>query len=324
MTFAIYNHGRATAHQGEIMTKTIYAAPLEGLTGFVWRKAHAQVFGGVDKYYTPFIAPKQNKELPSRELRDITQGEEHLVPQILTSSAELMIGTSKLLHNMGYEEVNLNLGCPSGTVVAKGKGSGALRDLTKLDEFLYEVYENLPEINVSIKTRIGVNSVDEWPGILEVFEKYPISELTVHPRLKVELYKGRADRELFKALQKDTKLMLAYNGDVRTPDDEAFDYGCPVMIGRGLIANPALARMARGGAKASREELREYHDIQIEGYRTYMSGDTPLLHRMKEFWHHFEGLYDVTDQQMKKLYKAKKYHEYEAVANAVMDRAELR
>lgn len=306
------------------MTHSIYAAPLEGLTGFVWRKAHREVFGGVDKYYTPFIAPKQNKELPSRELRDITQDEENLVPQIITSNAELFVGTARLLGQMGYEEVNLNLGCPSGTVVAKGKGAGALRDLVKLDTFLYEIYSSLPDMKISIKTRIGLKDKSEWPAILGIYEKYPISELTVHPRLKDELYKGKADRDLFKALLSETDLLLAYNGDIVSPDDEAFDYDCPVMIGRGLIADPALARMARGGAKATREELRKFHDIQIEGYRTYMSGDTPLLHRMKEFWHHYEGLFEVTDSQLKKLYKAKKYHEYAGAAESILAHCELK
>lgn len=334
----------------------IYAAPLEGLTGFVWRKAHNEIFGGVDKYYTPFISPSSNYEFQTKELRDLTQNESNLVPQIIANKSEMFIWAAEAMRDMGYDELNFNLGCPSGTVVSKAKGSGALRDLSQLDRMLDEIYTALPDMKISLKTRIGINSPDEWPAIQEVFERYPVHELIVHPRIRKEMYKGKADRAMFEQLlgireagdtqpaaeaaqpstaaaataqpstaaQPDTPVIhkthlpLVYNGDVTKADDPAFFYPCPVMLGRGLIADPALARTVKGGEPATREELIRFHDLQLEGYKSYMSGDLPVLHRMKEFWTYFASNFDASDAQMKKLYKAKKLSEYEHYAASIM------
>lgn len=296
----------------------IYAAPLEGITGYVWRIAHNRIFGGIDKYYTPFISPSSNYEFQTKELRDVNKGEKNLVPQIIANNAEMFLWAARELGEMGYEEVNFNLGCPSGTVVSKGKGSGALRDLEKLDRMLDEIYTALPDMKVSIKTRIGINSPDEWPAILSVYERYPVYELTIHPRVKSQQYKGLASRSVFTETLANTNLQLVYNGDVTEKDDEAFAYGCPVMVGRGVIANPSFGREVRGGEPASKEELIRFHNELLEGYKEYMSGDMPLLHRMKELWHYYSAMFDVTDAQMKKIYKAKKLTEYMNAVNSFM------
>lgn len=297
----------------------LYAAPLEGLTSFSWRKAHKEVFGGADKYFAPFFSPTHNYELNTKEYRDLTQNESDLVPQILVSKVELAVWSFGILREMGYNEVNINFGCPSGTVVAKGKGSGALREPDKLDELLDGIFSGAGDMKLSVKTRVGTHDSDNWGRILEIYEKYPITELIVHPRVQKQFYKGDADRELFKESMKSCSIPIVYNGDVNTPDDEAFSYGCDVMCGRGLIARPSLLREARGGRAATNEELRRFHDMVLESYSTYMPGDTALLHRMKEFWHYFNANYDVEDRLLKKLLKSKHLPEYRAAAHDIMN-----
>ncbi|MBQ0004592.1 MAG: tRNA-dihydrouridine synthase family protein [Clostridiales bacterium] len=303
----------------------LYAAPLEGLTGFVWRIAHRQVFGGADRYFTPFISPNANCSFQTREKRDITQNEENLIPQIITNNEEYFIWAAREFAELGYDEVNFNLGCPSGTVVSKGKGSGALRDLDKLDRMLDGIFEALPDMKISLKTRIGIESSNEWPAILQVYKRYPVSDLIIHPRTRRQMYKGEADRELFlDVLGSCPELPLVYNGDVWSSDDEAFEYGCGVMTGRGLLQHPSMLREVRGGEAASREELSIFHDLLIDGYRTYMPGELPLIKRMKEFWFYFSNSFEVSDKEIKRLYKSKNYAEYASAAEAIIRGCDLK
>lgn len=302
----------------------LYAAPLEGITGFVWRNAHRTVFGGVDKYYTPFISPNSNLCFQTKELRDISQGEKDLVPQLITKNGEHFIWAARELHAMGYDEVNFNLGCPSGTVVAKHKGSGLLRHPDVLDALLDEIFSALPDMKISIKTRIGMTDKYEWPAILAVYNRYPIYELTVHPRLQAQHYNGTADREVFLETLKASSLSLVYNGDVYAPNDDAFQYGCGVMVGRGLTQDSALFRRVRGGKAASRDELTQFHDMVLEGYSKYISGDVSLMHRMWEFWHFFVCAFYDTDDAIKRMRKAKNIVAYRSAADEILRNHELR
>lgn len=302
----------------------LYAAPMEGLTGYVWRRAHRLVFGGADRYFSPFIVANGSERLQTKELRDVTQGETDLVPQILTNRGDYFISTAKKLQSIGYQEVNYNLGCPSGTVVSKHKGSGMLEDLKTLDMVLDEIFSALPDLRISIKTRIGLVDEEEWPALLRVYEQYPIYELIVHPRLQRQMYTGRANREIFKKTQEFTALPLIYNGDIETSADEALSFACGVMVGRGLIAHPALLRELRGGDGAAREELVRFHELLLEGYGEYMSGDVPILHRMKEFWYYFADSFEGTERAMKSLRKAKTMSEYKAETQNIFHSCPLR
>lgn len=305
----------------------LYAAPMEGLTGFAWRKAHSQVFGnesnvfgGADKYFTPFVVANQTHKFKTKELRDLTQDEEKLVPQVLTDKAEHFIWAAGELKAMGYNEINLNLGCPSSTVVTRGKGSGALRDLSKLDEMLDQIFSSVScsDMEVSIKTRAGFADKSEWPEILAIYNRYPISELIVHPRLREDYYNGLADRELFAEALSSSPLKLVYNGDVYVPDDKAFTLDFDVMAGRGLLTNPALFRQVRGGAAASSDELRNYHDLLVEYYSQYMDGAGPVIHHMKSLWIYFSELFEYEEKTMKKLRKAKNLADYSAAAREIL------
>lgn len=171
------------------------AAPMEGLTGAVYRKLHHRFFGGADAYYIPFVTPTVEPKFTDRQLRELAPEVNSglpVVPQLLSNRSEDFIWAAKALGEMGYSEVNLNLGCPAGTVVGKGKGSGFLKDLYGLEKFLDEVFSADIPVPISIKTRLGWSDTAEFEDILKLYRKYPLSELIVHMRLKTDQYKGEA------------------------------------------------------------------------------------------------------------------------------------
>lgn len=301
------------------------AAPMEGLTDRVWRQAHQHYFGGADRYYAPFISPPENRVPIKKKMAELAPQVNPgapVIPQLLAKDGSLaawMIGL--LRREMGYTEVNLNLGCPSGTVTAKGKGSGMLRDLEALDRFLYTVFDEAGG-PISVKTRIGVTDPEEFGPILEVYNRYPLAELIIHPRVMRQLYRGQADRAAFAAALPACKAPVCYNGDITTPQDLiALEAAWPnlagLMAGRGLIANPALFRMARGGAAPSKEELRGYLTELYTGYTAAFGSATAAISRMKGFWHECIGLFAGTEKLEKQLRKLREPWEYEVTVDQI-------
>ena len=300
----------------------LYTAPLEGVTTYIWRNAHREIFGGADQYYTPFLSPNGNFNFQTKELREVTQGETDLIPQLLTNRAEYFIWGAKELQRLGYRQVNFNLGCPSGTVVAKHKGSGLLSDPIYLDELLDTIFNALPDLEISLKTRIGRYETGEWERLLELYNRYPIAELTVHPRVQKEFYEGTAHRDIFLWTQAHTHLPLVYNGDVTAPDDKALGYGCGVMIGRGLMKRPSLLREIRGGGGATREELAAFHDAVFDGY-VELFGALPAIYRMREFWNYLACSFVGTEGYLKQIRKAKTLTEYQTAAQGILRACEV-
>lgn len=301
------------------------AAPMEGLTDRVWRQAHQHYFGGADRYYAPFISPPENRVPIKKKMAELAPQANPgapVIPQLLAKDGSLaawMIGL--LRREMGYTEVNLNLGCPSGTVTAKGKGSGMLRDLGALDRFLYTVFDEAGG-PISVKTRIGVTDPEEFGPILEVYNRYPLAELIIHPRVMRQLYRGQADRAAFAAALPSCKAPVCYNGDITTPQDlTSLEAAWPglagLMAGRGLIANPALFRMARGGAAPSKEELRGYLTELYTGYTAAFGSATAAISRMKGFWHECIGLFAGTEKLEKQLRKLREHWEYEVTVDQI-------
>lgn len=307
----------------------LYAAPMEGLTGYIWRRAQREMFGGVDKYFTPFLSPNGNLTFQRKELDEVTQGERDTVPQLLTNRGDYFVWAARELYAMGYREVNFNLGCPSGTVTAKHKGAGLLAYPEELERCLDEIFGTLPEMRVSIKTRIGKNDLAEWPRLLDIYARYPVAELIVHPRLQKEFYRGVVHRDAFDAALARRQEVPVYNGDLFTAADvAAFCRQYPqvdaVMVGRGLIADPALGRRLRGGAPASRQELTAFHDRLLADYRQRLSGDTPVLHRMRELWNYLSGSFEGTERELKAIRKAKTVAEYLPAAQRLLRDCPLR
>lgn len=297
-----------------------YFAPLEGVTGYIYRSAYQTFFGEIDKYFMPFISPTKNKGFTSRELNDVlpehNQGM-HVIPQILTNNSEHFIGTVNKLTKFGYDEINLNLGCPSGTVVAKHKGSGFLAQREKLDQFLEEIFSKA-STKISIKTRIGKDSPDEFYEIIEIFNKYPLEELIIHPRIQTDFYKNKPNMKVFMDALALSKNSLCYNGDIFTVKDykeltKMYPSLDAVMIGRGLIANPALIGQIKNNSVINKEIIKAFHDAVYAGYQEILYGDKSVLFKMKEFWFYMIHLFGESDKYLKKIRKADRLHEYESV-----------
>lgn len=230
---------------------------------------------------------------------------------------------------MGYREVNLNVGCPSGTVVAKGKGAGMLGDPERLDRFLDEIFSAGLELDISVKTRLGLTEPEEFGELLGIFNQYPISLLIVHPRVRKDYYREPVRTEEFEAVTRDYRGQLCYNGGLVSAGDcrglaERFPSVDKLMIGQGLIANPALARQARGGPAAQREELRGMHE---ELYRIYLknfnSGRNTVFH-MKELWSYQSRLFVGGEKLFKQIRKAQDTAAYESAVDQIFATLPLR
>lgn len=308
----------------------IYFGPMEGITDSLYRRTHHACFGGIAKYFIPFVSPTQHKVFTPREMSAVSPAENegmHAVPQILTKNAEHFLWAAQALADMGYTEVNLNLGCPSGTVAAKGKGSGMLRDMDGLKRFLDDIFAHAP-IPVSIKTRIGYLSTEEWPALLNLLKAYPAHELIIHPRTRTEFYRGMAHRDAFEAAVSCACAPLVYNGDLFTADDCAqaaaqFPSACALMIGRGLIANPALAQQAQGGEALTLESLRHFHDSLYRQYASMQPGNLALI-RMRQVMTFMAYCFENPEKPLKAIRKSSTNEAYWSAAQRLFDEHPLR
>ena len=309
-------------------------APMEGVTGRIYRRVHARFFPGVSRYYAPFFSPSGDHHFPLRGLTDLLPEENpgvDLVPQLLTNRAEDFIWAAASLMDRGYKEVDLNLGCPSGTVVAKRKGAGFLLLPQELDAFLEAVFSapELSGLSLSLKTRIGFADEREWERLLGIYRQYPLSQLIVHPRLRSDFYTGPVRPAAFALALEGSPFPVTWNGDVFSPADlETLRAHYPgldrVMLGRGLAAEPGLAARLATGEVCSRETLHAFHEAVSEEYRSVLYGDTALCHRMKELWSylilHFEG----GEKHFKRLTKARRWEEFHLASEAIFAELPLR
>ena len=304
-------------------------APMEGLTGYVFRKVHAECFGKLDRYYTPFLPPPRlGSTFGKRNLKELDPVNNEgldVIPQLLTKNADEFVWAAQLLEQMGYREVNLNLGCPSGTVTAKGKGSGFLRDLDALETFLQDVCDRSP-IPVSVKTRLGIESDDEYEDILAMYRRCPLAELIVHPRVQKDRYQGKPRWEPYGTSLESAPFPVAYNGDVFSLEgldklQEAYPETQHVMLGRGLLTNPALVRMANGGAPATKAEIKHLHDRLFCEYEKDMGAN--VVFRMKEWWFYAKCAFENPLAVHRMVRKARKVDEYLASVEKIFGTQQL-
>ena len=304
-----------------------YVAPMEGLTDRVWRQAHQKWFGWAGapaKYYAPFLSPPENRVLIKKKMAELAPEANPgapVVPQLLAKDGALAAWMVGQLRQLGYAEVNLNFGCPSGTVTAKGKGSGMLRDLDKLDAFLAALFAEA-EGPLTVKTRLGVEKPEEFAAVLEVYNRYPIAELTIHPRVMRQQYRGIADREAFAKALPECRMPVCYNGDLTTVEQlRALEADFPavqsLMVGRGIIADPALFRQALGGPAATKEELRGYLDDLYQGYTALFGSAGCAISRMKGHWFYLIHRFEGSERLEKQLRKLREPWEYETVVNQI-------
>ena len=302
-----------------------YLAPLEGITTYVYRNAYHKYFRQMDKYFTPFIVPHKDKKFNTRELKELSP--EHnlglnVIPQLLTNNAEDFLKTATDIVKMGYDEINLNLGCPSKTVVTKKKGSGFLAYPEELDRFLDDIFRKA-DFRISVKTRIGKESPDEFYQLLEIYNKYPIEELTIHPRVQTDYYQNTPNLDMFKVAYQESKNPVCYNGDIRKMDDlsrltNEFPDLKQVMIGRGIIHNPGLL------TDLNKETLLSFHNMILDEYIKISSGDRNVLFKMKELWFYMLGLFENAEKVGKKIKKTEQLREYETIIQMLFADYDLR
>ena len=297
-------------------------APMEGITDYTFRKVYDRHFKGISRYYTPFLAPTPHNLFIPKDFREVDP-ESHdikrLVPQLLTNDAKVFTDAAHELKEMGYAVVNLNLGCPSGTVTHKGKGAGALKYPERLEAFLDEIFSKA-DIAVSIKTRIGTQDMDEWERILEIYKKYPIAELIIHPRLLSDFYKGSIRIETFDKAYSEISCPLTYNGDIKRVSDisdisERFPKMGTVMIGRGLLSNPFLAEETDRIDKA---RIKEFLAELLDEYIGRFGNERTAIDRLKSIWVYLAESFDGADKAIKQIKKSQNVMQYRSGVQQVL------
>lgn len=323
-----------------------YLAPMEGITTHIYRNAYHKYFRPMDKYFTPFLVPHSKKGFSQKEIRETAPENNRglrLVPQILSNHGEDTLNTIRKLEQYGYEEVNLNFGCPSRTVVSKYRGSGFLAKPEELNRYLDEVCAGT-RIRISVKTRIGRDSPEEFFRLLDIYNQYPLEELIIHPRTQKDFYGNTPNLEMFAYAVEESRLSLCYNGDIFLPRDceklcRKFPEVSRIMAGRGIIADPFLTERIEGGRRKRPtgagdadgaldgqgrgdgwKRLRRFHDEVYYGYREISSGDLPALFKMKEIWTYMLKLFPENKKAAKKIKKAEKHEDYQNAVEELFSR----
>lgn len=323
-----------------------YFAPLEGVTDRFFRVIHASLFADCapDAYFAPFFTPTQDTPITDRDKKAILPENNSgitLIPQIMSNTSETFLLGARVLYDMGYREINLNLGCPSGTVTARGRGSGFLSDPDALDRFFEEVFSDLlfsPHgggMTLSVKTRLGIFNPDEFYEILPVYNRYPISELILHPRVRKEMYRGDVHTDMTVYTDQNTALPLCVNGDLFTVDDiheicSALGHQPhAIMLGRGAVSNPMLFAQGRaclaGEAVPLTDKKRIYafYEALREDAQSRLSGERHVLFRMKELFAYWIVLFADAEPYRRRLRKAATLAEFRSAAESLFADCDL-
>ncbi len=351
----------------------IYYAPMEGITLFPLRNVHREIFGaGVDKYYTPFLTAASTFHFKNREKKDVLPEKvspvfedyaSQVEPQIMAGNSENFLWAARELKKLGYQGVNLNLGCPAPTVVNRHKGAGLLQDTEYLDKMLSEIFAAVSEgvvaggkpfnkrrdeedlaclgskmyPEISLKTRLGFSDPAEATELMKAYAKYPAKELTIHARVREDYYGGKPKTEDFvKAVKtyRDCggKADIIYNGDVNSVEDyeklieftgDTDQEISGIMLGRGLLTNPALARQLKGGEPLGPDELKTYLRKLYDAYSEYIPEDRNVIFKMLEHWAFLHVHFKDSDKCLKTIRKSRSKGEYQAAVNDIFAKCEF-
>lgn len=311
------------------MSITLLSSPLQGYTDFRFRNAFHKYFGGIDSYYAPYIRLNGKLEIKPKYEHDILPENNagiNLIPQVMCKDAEEFIFVANYVQELGYEELNWNLGCPYPMVAKRGMGSGLLQHPDKIKSILDEVF-SASDIHVSIKMRLGYESKEEIFDVLPMLDKFPIKNIAIHPRLGKQMYKGKADLDTFQKCLGHTKHKVYYNGDITSVDffdniAERFPGIDHWMIGRGLIADPFLPGMIKNNTSEypdnKIETFKKFHDTLFHEYEQALSGPSHLLMKMYHFWEYFIHLFPESPKGLKKIKKAKSLRTYDEVVRSIL------
>lgn len=308
-------------------------APLRGITDCIYRTTFLRYFKGVDRVMAPFIsslsAANGTRRIKPAYLRDISPENNkntELIPQILSNDPDDFLFTAQHIFNLGWPEINWNLGCPSPMVTRKKRGSGLLPHQGQICRVLDAVMARYPE-RISIKTRLGLDSAAELYRLLPILDQYPLTEIIIHPRLGCQMYKGRADLEAFQNCQPLTRHRLVYNGDITDQDSYSrISQHLPgvkrLMLGRGLIADPFLSTGLKAGglclkSDSDRDILKSFLDDLLQQYQGRLCGDSHILGRLKGIWRYLAVIFEDSDKVRKKITKTKKLNNYTEMVKSI-------
>ncbi len=305
-------------------------APMEGITTWWYRQVFSRHFDKIDRYYTFFLTPRYGNVM-GRDVRELINENNqglNVIPQVMTNKSDLFVDFVRDIKAKGYEEVNLNLGCPMQTVVGKQRASWFLAHPEELERFLDEIFSS-SQLPISIKTRVGFDSLELLPRLVDIFNNYPIKELIVHPRLRSDFYKNSVNMEAFDFVYKSSKVPVGYNGDLFTPESvNDFRTRYPevehIMLGRGLICNPALARLCEGGSQLTIEEFFSFHSDMQRTMMNIMPGGDIYLDRMKEFWWYWCRLFEDGERLVKSIRKARKTIDYNCAVEKLFNNTAIK
>lgn len=342
-------------------------APLEGLTSRTYRQVFQKYYEGVDVFYTPFVTATHTHSFQGRERKEFSPFQDNVIPQVMTKDASVFIPAALQMAKEGYREVNINMGCPAPTAFTKGRGSGMLKSPETLNLFFEEVFsvlenretaltfmdalkESDPYITnvwpvlealrnedsqlqipkISVKMRPGVTDHKEMEVLARVIEKYPVSQVILHPRVREEYYAGEPNKESFRILKEIVSCPVCYNGDLFSPDDvislrEEFPDQDDIMIGRGILADPTLPMQIKEGKTVSvtegeeKEKLFAFLNDLKESYRQVLSGDRDVLFKMVDLWFYVGRNFPGEEKTLKKLRRSKNMTEYDSAVKALFE-----
>ncbi len=310
------------------MSSTLLSSPLQGFTDFRFRNAFHHYFGGIDTFYSPYIKLNGKLVIKGSYERDILPENNttlEVIPQIITNDAEEFLFVAKYVQQLGYKELNWNLGCPYPMVAKCGMGSGLISNTSQIEHILKRVH-NETDIIVSMKMRMGYENPTEILDVFPILEQYPIKNIAIHARIGKQLYKGGVDLDSFQKCLDTSKQKIYYNGDITSVEkfrmmQERFPSIDHWMIGRGLIADPFLPSMIKNNTteypKNKLEIFEAFHDTIYQEYDAYLSGPTPIRMKMLGFWEYFSESFSNPQKTFKKIKKAGNSKNYEIAVKEI-------
>ncbi len=307
-------------------------APMRGITTMHYRKAFVRHFQGLDIEMAPFIPTVSAEKINPKLLKDVLPENNSglpLIPQVIGNNAGDFVQMNCALHDLGYNEVNWNMGCPHKPIRKKRRGSGLLSYPDTVDAILDQVCERSP-VRISVKVRLGVSDKSELMKLIPVLNKYPLSEIIIHPRTAEQMYDGPVDLDAFEEALQILERPVCYNGDIndlaffnalkkRFPALERF------MLGRGLLANPFLCEVIKSDTPETENAIQRitaFHEDVVSSYEAILHGDHPVLGKMKEFWTYQSTHLSNGRKMFKKLKKTQRLSTYKEIVSEFLADAE--
>lgn len=310
----------------------ILLAPLQGMTNAFYRNTFDALFGGIDIYYAPFVSSSSVRKVGASIFKDLlpeNNTAQHVIPQILGNNGENFRHYAKRITDLGYNEINWNIGCPFPTVTKKKKGSGILPYPKMVTSLLDEVCKD--PYDLTIKMRLGLEDQEEGLKLIQLFNDYPIKSIIIHGRTGDQRYEGVVDLDGFDNLYQASNHEVIYNGDIFTYEDfKMIENRYPnieqFMIGRGALRDPFLPSIIKNKGQNSfnrQEKTIELHDYVFNQYQAILSGERHILDKMKEFWFYLSYNYDHDGKFMKKMKKCSSLDQYRVLAYTFLNTKNL-